>query len=109
MAGPYQVIVTPAARQDLAEILEYVAENQSASRAQKVQEEIIAAIASLEEMPTAHAVVQETFEFVGDAFRRILADKYRIIFTVEELNLAVFIIRIIHIRRGPDFVTKALV
>ena len=108
MAGTYQVIVTPAARHDLAEILEYVAENQSDGRAAKVQDEILEVIDRLAEMPTAHAPVQETYELVGDAFRRIVADQYRIIFTVEESPQAVFVIRIMHIKHGPDFVVDAL-
>ena len=108
MAGTYQVIVTPAARQDLAEILDNVAERQSLTRAAKVQDEILSAIDRLEEMPAANAPVQETYELVGNAFRRILADKYAVVFTVEELNQKVFVIRIYHIKRGPDFVKEAL-
>ncbi len=108
MAGTYRVIVTPAARQDLAEILEYVGELQSDGRASKVQDEILEAIDRLAEMPTAHAPVQETYELVGDVFRRIFADPYRIIFTVEESIQAVFVIRIMHIKRGPGFVVDAL-
>lgn len=108
MAGTYQVIVTPAARQDLADILDNVAEKQSLTRAVKVQNEILDAIDRLEEMPTAHAPVQEIYELVGDTFRRILADKYRIVYTVEELNQEVFVIRIFHIKRGLDFVKDAL-
>jgi plasmid stabilization system protein ParE len=108
MAGTYQVVVTPAARQDFADILEYAAEQQSDQRAATVQDEILAAIDRLEEMPTAHAPVRETYELVGEAFRRIVADKYRIIFTVEEADRQVFVIRIIHIKRGPGFVREAL-
>lgn len=58
MAGTYQVTVTPAARQDFQELLDYVAENQSRERAEKVQDEILNAIDRLEEMPTAHAPVK---------------------------------------------------
>ena len=108
MAGTYQVIVTPAARQDLAEILENVAEWQSFTRATKVQDEILTAIDKLEKMPASNAPVQETYELVGNAFRRIVADKYNIVFTIEETNLEVFVIRIYHIKRGPDFVKDAL-
>ena len=108
MAGTYQVTITPAARQDFQELLDYIVENQSLERAEKVQDEVLNAITKLEEMPTAHAPVQETYELVGDTFRRILADKYRIIFTIEEANQDVFVIRILHIKRGPDFVVDAL-
>lgn len=108
MAGTYQVIVTPAARQDLAEILDNVAERQSLTRAATVQNEILAAINRLEEMPAANAPVQETYELVGNAFRRIVADKYNIVFTIEEPSLEVFVIRIYHVKRGSDFVKDAL-
>ena len=108
MASTYQVTVAPAAGQDLAQILEYVAEHQSDSRAAKVQHELLEAMDRLREMPTAHAPVRETHELVGDTYRRILADQYRTIFTVEGLSREVFVIRIIHIKRGPDFVVDAL-
>lgn len=108
MAGTFQVIITPAAQQDLKDIIDYLTEKESYDRALAVYNEIIEVIEGLEEMPGRHAPAQDTYEFVGDYYRRAPAGKYKIIFHIEEPVKEVFVVRIMHIKRGPDFALEAL-
>jgi len=66
MAGTFQVIITPAAEQDLEGIIAYLTENESYDRALTVRDEILEVIEGLQEMPTRHAPARDTYEFVGD-------------------------------------------
>ncbi|OAV43953.1 type II toxin-antitoxin system RelE/ParE family toxin [Lewinella sp. 4G2] len=108
MAGTYTVTVTPSAIADLQEALNYIAENQSLTSANSIQDEILNAIERLEKMPESHPPVRETHDVVGTKYRRIIAGNYRIIYQVDELRPEVFVIRILHVKRGPDFVRGAL-
>lgn len=108
MAGTFQVIVTPPATQDLEEIIDYLTECESYERALEVRDEILNAIDKLEEMPGRHAPLRETYELVGNYYRRVLTGKYKVIFTVEEPANEVYVIHIMHIKRGPNFVTDRL-
>jgi plasmid stabilization system protein ParE len=108
MAGTFQVIVTPPAQQDLEDIIDYLTECESYDRALEVHDEILEAIEKLDEMPDRHAPLRETYELVGNYYRRALTGKYKVIFTVEEPANEVYVIHIVHIKRGPNFVTKKL-
>lgn len=108
MAGTFQVIVTPPAEQDLEDIIDYLTERESYDRALEVHDEILDTIEQLEEMPDRHAPLKETYEKVGNYYRRALAGKYKVIFTIEEPANEVYVIHIMHIKRGPDFVTNEL-
>ena len=108
MAGTFQVTVTPPAQQDLEDIIDYLTETESYNRALKVRDEILDTIEKLEEMPGRHAPLQETYDLVGNYYRRALTGKYKVIFTVEEPINEVFVINIMHIRRGDNFVKDKL-
>ncbi|HMQ82173.1 MAG TPA: type II toxin-antitoxin system RelE/ParE family toxin [Saprospiraceae bacterium] len=108
MAGTFQVIITPSAQQDLEDIIDYLTEKESYDRALAVHDEIVEVIESLENMPDRHAPARDTYEFVGNYYRRAPAGKYKVIFHIEEPVNEVFVVRIMHIKRGPDFIRKAL-
>ena len=108
MAATYTVTVTPSAIADLHNALDYIAEHRSQAIAEKVQDEILHAIESLERMPESHPPMRETHDVVGTKYRRIIAGNYRIIYQMDELSPIVFVIRILHVKRGPDFVRDAL-
>lgn len=108
MAGTFQIIIAPAAQQDLEDIIEYLAEIESYDRAVTVHDEIIEVIEGLEKMPDRHAPARETYEVVGDYYRRATTGKYKAIFHIDETVKQVFVVRIMHIKRGPDFIRKAL-
>lgn len=110
MAGNYQVVVTPQAQEDLDGILAYLIETESYTRAINVQRSIMDTIYSLEEMPTRHARVLEILDDLPADVdcRRVVAKGHRIIFTIEEAENQVLVVRIIHVKRGPEFVKDAL-
>ena len=108
MAESFEVIVTGSAESDLEAIVEYVSDTTSYEHALKVRDQIVAAIEGLETMPERHAPLKETVEYVVDYYRRVLAGNYKIIFTIEQAVDIVFVIRIIHIRRGGEYVRNAL-
>jgi plasmid stabilization system protein ParE len=108
MAETFQVIITPAAQQDLEDIIDYLVEKESYDRALAVHNEIVEVIEGLGKMPSRHAPARDTYEFVGDYYRRAPAGKYKIIFHIEEPVLEVFVVRIMHIKRSPDFIRKTL-
>ena len=108
MAGTYTVTVTPAARDDFQELLEYAQEYRSLRGVDQLQGAILAAIARLEEMPAAHPPVLETYSVVGTKFRRIVVDNYKVIYEIDEQSSDIYVIRILHVKRGTDFVQEAL-
>ncbi|MEN0004094.1 MAG: type II toxin-antitoxin system RelE/ParE family toxin [Bacteroidota bacterium] len=108
MAGTFQVVITPAAQQDLEDIIDYLADTVSFDSILAVHDAIIEVIENLKVMPSKHAPVRETYEFVGDYYRRALAGNYKVIFHVDESTSEVFVIRIMHIKRGPSFVQGEL-
>lgn len=109
MAGTYQVIITAPAEQDLEDILNYLLEEASYQKAVSAQKAILDAIYSLTEMPTANGFVKELIGYTNNVYRRVIAKKtYKIIYQIEEQQKEVFVIRIMHVKRGPDFIKEAL-
>lgn len=108
MAVTFTVEITELAEQDLEDALEYIADNSSYESAKKALRKILDAIYKLEKMPSAYSRVQEIIGFGRHEYRQIIAAKHRIMFTVEEVNTTVYVVRIIHVKRDPDFVINAL-
>jgi plasmid stabilization system protein ParE len=110
MAQSHQVILTITARKDINNILDYLLEKVSYSEAADARQKIIAAINSLTSMPEARTPVRETLKQNKPIiFRQIIAKEvYRIIYRIEDTKKNVVIIRVIHVKRGPGFVKKAL-
>lgn len=110
MAGTYGITITTPAQKDLKEILLYLAlEKGSVQTAQKVRQAILDAIQGLSQMPQRHSLVREVFDKSGVAYRRVIAGKsYRIIYYIDEDASAVFVIRILHVKRSPDFVRNVI-
>lgn len=108
MAGTFKVEITEPAEKDLENILEYIVSEHSYERAQKVLQKILDAIYRLEKMPMAKGLVREVVGLGQNEYRQIVAAKHRIMFTIEEPKKKVFVVRILHVKRGPDFVKDAL-
>ena len=109
MAGQYQVIITEPAEQDLKDILEYIQENTGDQAALNMQQAILKAINDLAQMPTKNSLVRELIGLSEKNYRRAIVKKrYRVIYQIEEADKDVFVIRILHIKRGPDFVRKSV-
>lgn len=109
MAGTYQVIITEPARKDLEEILDYILENDGEQKAADMRLALLEAIYRLAEMPTRHGLVKEVAGRTDVVYRRVIVKKrYQVIYQVEEPGKNVFVIRILHVKRGPGFVKKVL-
>ena len=108
MAQSFEVIITSTAESDLEAIVEYATDTVSYDFALKLRDEIIAAIEGLEKMPERHAPLKETYEYVGDYYRRVLAGQHKVIFTIEQSAEIVFVIRIVHIKRSTEYIKDAL-
>ena len=83
MAGIYTVVVTQGAKENLREIVEYVAENASYKKAKKVRDRIEEEMAKLAKMPDAKGLLRGVKKKTT-IYRRVLVWSYRIIFTIEE-------------------------
>lgn len=110
MAGTYRVTISTPAQKDLNEILLYLAwEKGSVQNAKKVRQTILDAVQGLSQMPQRHSLVKEVFDKSGIAYRRVIAGKsYRIIYYVDEEASEVFVVRILHVKRSPDFVRNVI-
>lgn len=84
------VLVTPRAEQDLEEIGDYIAVDNT-PRARALVQEIRARFRQLEDAPLAHPHPPE----LGDAIRVCLLGRYTMYFTFESSDDAVVVVRII--------------
>lgn len=110
MAESYQVIVTKDAKKDINDILTYLQEQVSHQEAVDARKKILTAIHSLSTMPSSRSPVQEVAQLTEKiVYRQVIAKEvYRIIYRIKEVQKGVVIIRVMHIKRGPGFVKKAL-
>ena len=110
MADTYQIVVTKAAKKDINDILDYLLEKVSHKEAVNTRQEILSAINSLERMPDARSPVPESRKPGKPiTLRQVVAKKvYRIIYRIEEPKKNVIVVRVIHVKRGSNFVKKAL-
>ncbi len=110
MAGTYQVIITEPAQKDLENIINYIGEEKgSVQGAENVKTAILKAINTLAKMPDRHGRVKEVAHKEDIVYRRVIVDKkYRIMYKIEEVDDEVYVVRILHVKRGPNFVRNAL-
>lgn len=99
MGPTYQIILSKAAIKNLRDIYEYLYDNVSFETAEYVKEGLEAEIAKLAQSPEANGLLQGHNSAV--VYRRVLKWSYRIIFTVEEEQLVVEIIRVDNQKMNP--------
>ena len=100
MMGEYAVYMTSAAHRDLAEIVQYIAEElaEPITTAKQV-ERLESAIAGLAVMPSrVSPVADELLAAMG--LRKLLVDNYLVFYVVSECAAAVTVLRILHARRN---------
>lgn len=109
MAESYAVIITEPAEQDLEEILKYIAEKSGVQSAENTRDAILDAIDGLAQMPDRHGRVKEVIHREDIVYRRVIVNKkYRVMYKIEEAEKDVYVVRILHVKRGPAFVKKVL-
>ena len=89
---PYAVRLTEHARQDLREIGDYIARNDSPASAIYVLDQIEARIDSLTDLPERGAYVGELLEMGERNYREVSFKPYRIIYRVTEGAVVVHLI-----------------
>ena len=99
MGQTYQVVLTPGAQADIKNIYDYLLENASYQTAERVKAGIEEEIAKLAQMPESRGLLRGTTS--KTVYRRVLKWSYRIIFTIEEEELRVLVVRIDHTKSDP--------
>jgi plasmid stabilization system protein ParE len=100
MGQTYQVVLTPGVQGDIRSIYDYLLENASYQTAERVKAGIEEEIVKLAQMPESRGLLRGTTS--ETVYRRVLKWSYRIIFTIEEEQLRVLVVRIDHAKSDPD-------
>ena len=100
MGQTYQVVLTPGAQADIKSIYDYLLENVSYQTAERVKAGIEEEIVKLAQMPESRGLLRGTTS--NTVYRRVLKWSYRIIFTIEEEELRVLVVRIDHEKSDPN-------
>jgi len=100
MGATYQIILSSAAQQNLRDIYDYLYDHASAETAEHVKEGLEAAIARLSQTPEANGLLKGHSSSI--VYRRVLKWSYRIIFTIEEKQLIVMVIRVDSQKMNPS-------
>lgn len=88
----HEVALTADAAADLLEIVDWIAENDSAARARHVLGRIEAAVQGLARFPLRGAHPRELLELGIRDFRETAFKPYRVIYRVESTRVLVFVI-----------------
>ncbi|MBK7337323.1 MAG: type II toxin-antitoxin system RelE/ParE family toxin [Saprospirales bacterium] len=99
MGQIYQVVLTAGAQADIRNIYDFLLENASYQTAERVKAGIEEEIAKLAHMPESRGLLRRTKS--ETVYRRVLKWSYRIIFTIEETELWVLVVRIDRTKSDP--------
>lgn len=97
----YKVVVSPRAQTSLRRIYDYLQETASKDIAIKVRKGITEAIKSLSSLPYSHEMEHDISD-EQTVFRRILKWDYRIIYFIEESEVVVTVVEILHNSQNPN-------
>lgn len=96
----YKVSVSDEAKASLRNIYGWLKENESLQTAQKVRDGILDAIDELAKMPQRHGIAKE-IENDQIIYRRVLKWSYKVIFTIDEDEIEVLVVDIVHAKQNP--------
>lgn len=99
MGPTYQIVLSRAAQQHLRDIYDYLYDNVSYETAEHVKDGLESTIAKLSQSPEANGLLRGHSSSI--IYRRILKWSYRIIFTIEEEQLIVEVIRVDNQKVNP--------
>lgn len=93
MASTFQVITSTAAGNEISAIAEWVADAYGYVYGERVEVRLLKAIKDLGEMPGRHPRLRQ---LIGRryVYRRVLVNKHRIIFVIDEVRLVVEVVRV---------------
>jgi len=97
----YNLVIAEAAEADLDEIVDYISyELKEPTTALKQLARIQEAMATLEELPERHSLVQDKY-LAAKGIRKLPTDNYLIFYTINDKSAyTVNIVRVLHGRRG---------
>lgn len=95
----YELRVARDAQQDLQGIYDYIADNDSATKADYVIERIAEAVDSLKTMPARGSHPRELLALGDDEYRQVFFKPYRIVYWIDEAARAVQILLVADGRR----------
>lgn len=91
----YKVVINNDAKASLRKIYQYLKTNVSLATAQKVRDGILDAIDGLATMPQANSMVPEVSN-EQMIYRRVLKWSYKIIYFIDEDEIMVTVVEILH-------------
>lgn len=98
----YSVRYLPIARQDMIDIVGYIArELKNPQAAEKLAEEMIKAIELTRDFPHANPIYHP-IRRLGLEYRRIFVGNYTIFYTVDDLKRVVTVSRVLYSKRNFD-------
>lgn len=106
MAEEYTLVLSPRAKKDVYDILRYIRSVSSLEAAVKVDQLINQGLSQIAIMPTRRTVYLEKD---GIEFRSYEAQKrYRIVYTIEEDDLKVAVVRVAHVKINKTTILTSL-
>jgi plasmid stabilization system protein ParE len=96
----YRILLSPLARQEILETADYIQEMSDAGRAAAWKNALLKSIAVLDDMPYRCLIADESSD-VGVELRELHFRTHRIIFTIDESEQTVQILRVYHYARAP--------
>lgn len=97
----YRVSLSEEAMAEIEAIYLYLKASESEMIADKVLKGLLEAIDGLAKMPHHHGLVQE-IQHKEIVFRRVLKWSYKIIFVIEEAEVVVRVVAVVHNKQNPQ-------
>jgi len=108
MAATYQIIYAPDAQKQIDDILEYYLEEHSLNLAVSIQNAFLDASEKAAKIPITYPLDSRFASGSDTDFRRIVTKNYSLIYSVVEVIGSIIVVRVPHIKVGPDFFEKDL-
>lgn len=91
-AGPFKVLLTEGAEQDLESLHDYMAEHDSLLSAGRVLDQLIAVAQSLSRFPERGSYPRELLALGIKEYRQTFFKPYRVIYRIEDRRVIVYLI-----------------
>lgn len=102
----YKVVVTPNAQASIRRIYDRLCERESKEVATKVRRAINNTISKLKTFPSAHEAEHILNDEDKEEFRRVLQWDYRIIYTIDEAEIIVAVVEVVHSTMSEQMIKR---
>lgn len=108
MAQLYNVIVYPEAEEELQEIVNYLEENVGYQLAINIQDSFFKTLEDLETKPTSFSLYRPD-QYPDRKLRKAVIKKsWNLVFQVDQKGKTVYVLTIIHVKRGTSYIIETL-